>query len=157
MLSIQIDKILKRNDTTKQEYIGCFAADKIPIIQSQFPHCFCVNTSCSDERGEHWVAIYVESPSKAEYFDSFGIWPPISNEIFSYLSNFSHVKFNKLQMQSEYSAVCGKHVIYFLHMRCKKMSFDWIVDHMFSSKSKPDILVSSFLDHLMNREKVYLK
>lgn len=156
MLSIQIDKILQRNPTTKDKYVGCFPSDKIPKITINFPHCFCVNTSRADEEGEHWIAIYVQSPNYVEYFDSFGEWPPKSDDIFTYLQQFPNIKFNKLPLQSERSSVCGKHVIYFLHMRCKEMTFEWIIDHFIMAKTKPDILVSNFLDHIQKDQIKYI-
>lgn len=151
MFSYQIDEILKRNTTTKKAYIGCFPADQIPKISIKFPHCFCVNTSPSGERGEHWTAIFIPSKNTAEYFDSLGEFPAENQEIGKYLSNFSTIKYNSIKIQSEKSSVCGKHVIYFLHMRCKEIPFEQILKRLCGGHTKPDILVRNFVEHLIEK------
>lgn len=148
MLSVQIDKILKRDPMTRNTYIGCFAADQIPKITTNFPHCFCANTSLATEIGEHWIAIFVPAKRSVEYYDSFGQWPPANKEIGNYLSKFSTIKYNISKIQSEKSMVCGKHVIYFLHMRCKGIPFEQILERLKFGNTKPDVLVRNFMDSL---------
>lgn len=148
MLALQIDKFLKRNPITKETYMGTYASDMIPMLKWQYPHCFCVNTSDSNEEGEHWTAIFVESPTHVEFFDSFGEWPPRSEGIMNYLNNFIKISFNSIQFQSEKSSTCGKYVIYFLHMRNKNYSFNQIIKNLQKYQTKPDILVSNFYDYL---------
>jgi hypothetical protein len=153
MLSIHIDSILRKNKITKNYYIGCFASDQIPKVNPEkFPTCFVLNTDESTRPGEHWIALFLTSPLHVEYFDSLGQWPPISEKIHQFLSQFPHLVHNgDIKVQSDLSSSCGEHVIYFIHMRCKGHSFKEILKRLTSTKTKPDILVKNFLKHLLNR------
>uniref|UniRef100_A0A1I8BWY2 ULP_PROTEASE domain-containing protein n=2 Tax=Meloidogyne hapla TaxID=6305 RepID=A0A1I8BWY2_MELHA len=108
MDTLQINKILNRNNITKYYYIGCFASDSIPIVTNFNKFCMVVNTDTSREAGSHWVAIFCEYPI-ADYYDSLGIWPPISLHLRKYLSLFQSVRFNLVQIQHPLKYTCRKH------------------------------------------------
>jgi len=155
MFSIQIDKILKRNDITGSKYIGCFASDQIPmhenINNNKYPHCMVVNTDSSTKAGSHWIAMYMETPHTVDYYDSLGVWPPSSPHIRRYLENFRFICYNDKQLQTDHSATCGMHAIYFLWKRCSGefQSIDDMIKHFNTCQSKPDKIVYSFVHSLM--------
>uniref|UniRef100_A0A914H3L9 Ubiquitin-like protease family profile domain-containing protein n=1 Tax=Globodera rostochiensis TaxID=31243 RepID=A0A914H3L9_GLORO len=103
-----------------------------------------VNTDTSQEVGTHWVALYVQTPSIVDYFDSFADWPPESAEICTFLHRFKHVNRSGACLQSDRSSACGKHVIYFLYRRCRGWSLQQIVQHLRDCKTTPDRLVTGF-------------
>jgi hypothetical protein len=104
-----------------------------------------VNTDPSGCAGTHWCALYVNSPTHVEYYDSFGDWPPCSPSIADYLVQFDRIHKSESALQSDESSACGKHCIYFLVKRCRGMSFDSIVSELKNFKQKPDMVVSSFV------------
>ena len=143
MNTIQIDKILRRNAITKRFYIGCFASDRIPLSISTFPFCMVVNTDPSMLPGSHWIAIFCSSPSSADYFDSLGFWPPFSFYIKKYLSNFTKVSYNNIQIQQPGGHTCGKYAVFFLFMRCSGFSIENII--LILSRVNADRFVSQFI------------
>lgn len=151
MDNIQIEKILKSNSRTKNCFIGCFASDKIPsTARTVCPYCMVINTDPSSLAGSHWTAIYVKSKKEVEYYDSLGIWPPLSADIENFLNQFKLIHYNNEPLQSANASTCGKHVIYFVYRKCQNIPFVNIIDQIKRSKSGADRLVSSFVSYLQN-------
>ncbi|KAL3116358.1 hypothetical protein niasHT_002441 [Heterodera trifolii] len=67
---------------------------------AKFPHCMVVNLDPSTSRGSHWVCIYCASPLRLEYYDSLGMWPPLSVNIVDHLSRYKQIQYNSLPLQS---------------------------------------------------------
>ena len=152
MYSNEISKILGRNPVTCRYFIGCYPADRIPERYNVYPYCFVANMDCSGWVGSHWIAIFVKSQDVAEYYDSLGRWPPLSPYIIAFLRKFRVVESNREPLQSEYSKSCGKHVIYFLYMRCSG-TISTISDlntYFHKCKQSPDEIVNAFVRHLMH-------
>jgi len=143
MNTLQINKILHRNDITKDYYIGCFASNSIPVSINFTPFCMVVNLDPSSGAGSHWIGIFCENLTNIDYYDSLGIWPPISPYIRDYLCNFERVRFNTIQVQNSLKPTCGKHVIFFLFQRCKGFSMNKIIQ--FLKTVKADDFVSEFI------------
>jgi hypothetical protein len=151
MFSKQIGKILSRNSNTKRFFIGCYPSDRIPRLRNgPFPHCMIVNTDPIGSIGSHWCALYVQSPSTVEFYDSLGDWPPMSKPIAEYLARFPCVQKSDIALQSEKSSACGKHCIYFLVKRCDGIPFKEIISRLYDHTKKPDAIVSAFVHRLMN-------
>jgi serine/threonine protein kinase len=149
MFSTKIAKILNRNSFTYPYFIGCFPADKIPRLKrGPFPHCMVVNTDSSGLEGTHWTAIFVESLQSVEYYDSFGEWPPPFN-IHKFLNHFTKIVYNSLSLQSERSASCGMHVIYYLYKRCRGMSLPQLLNHYKSCVTTPDVISRAFVRSIL--------
>ena len=95
----------------KVNFLGVFARDEIPGKSELYPACYVANTDPSSEPGTHWVAFFLESPTKCEFFDSYGLHPRaygFSQQITSY---------NHTQLQTIHSTVCGHYCILFLYSR----------------------------------------
>ena len=71
MNTLQLERALKHNTFTKKIFVGVFAADELPTLNT-FPSGFVANTDPSTEPGTHWVAFYFPSREKGEFFDSYG-------------------------------------------------------------------------------------
>lgn len=115
MKTNQIDVILKQIISPALcNFLGVFPIDLIPSFNNiKFPACLVANTDPSTKPGTHWVAIYLESPNKIEFFDSYGLHPSV------YGFSFSVVKYNQSQLQSFTSNVCGQYCIYYLFKRSR--------------------------------------
>lgn len=145
--SIQINRALKSASSTKLYYRGCFASNSIPIV-SVFPACLVINTDPSHKPGQHWVCVYLISPSHCEYFDSYGIAPYVS-DIKLWLRQFNNVTVSYKQVQSELSSVCGQHCIFFLTQRCLNKSMREITS-LFENTILFDRFVARFVSKLIN-------
>ena len=71
MNTIQLNKILFNFPTTKDNYVGTFAIDKIPKSIT-YPSSMIINNEPSTRAGSHWIAIYFFKNKKAIFFDSYG-------------------------------------------------------------------------------------
>ena len=120
MNTSQIASILANNNITKNYFKGATPSNRIQKYNT-YPYALVANTDKSGEKGTHWVAMFVRSPSVIEYFDSFGEEP--NDEIFSFLSSFSIIIKNISKLQSIFDTSCGAHVIFFLIQRCSGKSF----------------------------------
>ena len=118
----QIDSILRRIlPKNKVNFLGVFARDQIPYSlfasSNNFPLCFVANTDPSTQPGEHWVAFFLSSPNKIEFFDSYGLHPRV------YDFTLPVTTYNHTQYQTFDSKVCGYFCILYLysrtHCRCK--------------------------------------
>ena len=147
MNASQINEIFRRNRFTCSYFRGVFASNELKHFSSRFPYCFIANTGRRDTLGEHWVAFFVSSKERAEYFDSLGEWPPPVQEFSAFLQTFKHVKYNKAKIQAAYESSCGPHTIYFLLNRCRGRSFESIVAELKNPLS--DAMVKLYVYHMV--------
>ena len=63
-----------------KNFIGVFSVDNLPSNRLVLPCCLITNLSKSNEKGTHFVAIYISTKNHLFYFDSFGFLPPIWNK-----------------------------------------------------------------------------
>ncbi len=109
----------------KRYFLGVFPRDKVPRI-TKYPSSLIVNTDKQGERGEHWLAIYVDKYKNCEFFDSFGL----SEKDYGfdgYIRTFSrNYTSNKLQMQDISSNACGYYCIYFILFKSRGLSLNEI-------------------------------
>ncbi len=118
MNTLQIDWILKRK---VKSYLGTFSSNHLPHETG----IFVSNTDPCSQRGTHWIAIYISKDRcHGEYFDSFGR-PP--NELFTSYMNIHcrHWTFNKRQLQSITSKLCGYYCV--LYCVCRSIEVEIFV------------------------------
>jgi hypothetical protein len=108
-----------------------------------------VNTDSAGFSGSHWCALFVRSPSRVDFYDSFAEWPTLSKGIADFLSRFQVVEKCDRALQSDESSACGKHCIYFLVNRCNGVSFERILQKLLICKQKSDNVVSAFVRRLL--------
>ena len=84
---------------------------------------------------------------KGEFFESYGKHPIHCNKDFLDFMNRNSVeweyKYNKTQLQSAFSIVCGQYCIYFLYHHCRRRSMSTIVNSF--DKLRNDQLVDDFV------------
>lgn len=148
MNTVQIERAMRSNASTRANFRGCYAANRIPLPvlrdRMHYPHSIVVNTQPFPLSGEHWVAVHVVGPEKVEYYDSFADWPPPRHiaQRLAQLLPLSKITRNRVPLQSEKSAACGPHVLNFLRERAQGQSLSAIVEKLRrkSSSSTPDSL-----------------
>ena len=110
------------------EFLGVFASNQNPFSKiKKFPCAFIMNTLDSHEiHGGHWLAFYMPTPKKLEYFDSLGNSLAHYPNIFAYFNNLSQSKIQSSKplpsLQSNSSSLCGEFVITFLTLRLSRPS-----------------------------------
>lgn len=113
--------------------VGVFAADTLPVYYNK-PAAFVANTDTQDEPGTHWVAFFIPKRGKPEFFDSYGL-SAIADGHLDFCSNGSSWKYNKKELQSLTSKVCGHYCLAFLSSRMSNISLATF-QKKFSSNSK---------------------
>lgn len=120
--------ILNNDPNVKNlNFLGVFPINLVPIaaIRSQ-PCCLIVNTKPHTHQGEHWVAVVKTDDRNGLYFDSYGNPPFNLEEIGLVLDSCVEWTFNKIRLQSTYSAVCGQYCVFFLTHLAKGYSLKHI-------------------------------
>ena len=139
MDSIQIHQTVSSLCPLSKIFSGIFPIDKINKIPLHGDTAVIINTAPSTHKGKHWVAM-INLKNKQEYFDSYGISPPI--EIKHQLEKRGKYTWNKIQTQGVFSATCGAHCIFFLFHRSKGFSMQDIV------KKADDKTVTDFVNNI---------
>lgn len=143
MNSSQIHTILSRDPVSARYFEGVFPSDKIPTIR-KFPCALVLNTDKHDEKGTHWLAVYIQDKRTIEFFDSFGLPPEVYGEdITRFIKRYYRIQCNKIPVQSVTSNVCGQYCIYFIVKRCQGLCMKSII-HLLSKK-KNDFCVFQFV------------
>ena len=73
-----------------------------------------MNTDPASKPGSHWVALYVDSYRRGEYFDSYGMPPKIPALLAFLKRNCDTWQYNERRVQGLFSSVCGQFCVYFL-------------------------------------------
>lgn len=112
---------------------GVYARDNLPK-KFRRPAAFVVNTDSKSERGEHWVAIFVDK-SGLEYFDPLG-FPPLHKLLLKFIKLNSRKRFhyNCKTIQNPESTLCGKYCIAFIRHKAKNGKFKSFIS-MFSKNT----------------------
>lgn len=146
MNSQQIKDILSHNKYTKKYFLDVFPSDMLPNTIKQYPCCFVCNVDSSDQPGSHWLAFYITSPRRVEFFDSYGNTPDFyQGPILDFTLKFSQVIFNPLTLQTNVTAVCGQYTIFFLLCRCRGESLKKFLSQFVSENLCNDQRVYNFV------------
>lgn len=148
-----IDRILKNNINPKKcFYMGCFAADKLPM-PTRYPCCLVVNSDISTEAGTHWTCMYLSDYDSLEYFCPLGYTFYINPLFFYYIRvklRCRNILFNLKQVQTSSGKACGYLCIEFLVKRSAGMSFSYILNNYTSNKMFNDLESEVFVTSLSN-------
>lgn len=139
-----INRILRSEPSTRHQYSGCFPSDALRLPHS-YPSAVVANLDPMDRPGSHWVALYMRSPTRVDYFDSYGL-PPIG-DIGRFLANFKERTTNNCIIQSVNSRVCGHYCIFFLTSRCRGLSYERIIT-ILTRQRNPDSFVANYVTEL---------
>lgn len=143
----QIRKVIKRDSTTQRKFQGVFAENCLPQEIEFYPSGFIVNSDPDTKPGTHWLAFYFTTPEHGEFYDSFGRRPDFySKKFVTFLNkNSQSWIYNKKELQSNITAVCGEHCIFYLMHRTRGVNMHSIVNLFSLDKQKNDQLVYKFV------------
>jgi hypothetical protein len=71
MNTLEIDTLLKKHPHSRPVSKGVYARNRLPRLLS-VPSVLVGNTDPDHRMGQHWVAIYIDTNSKGEYYDPTG-------------------------------------------------------------------------------------
>lgn len=146
MDTLLINNILKKNRFTSKHFVGVYPSDQIPNY-NKYPHSIVVNLDKSTQEGTHWIAIFIENPNVAYFFDSYG--SPPQGMIKTFLKKFGKLKINNFKFQSQLSNVCGHYCITFLFLNSFGYTFSKIIKFFYDLKN-PDSFVKLFVQKIIN-------
>lgn len=142
----------------KKKNFAVLPADFLPKKVPTRPFYLVINTSASNEGpGEHWVCMYVpaKSSQSIEYFDSFGL-PALNKHFRKFIkNNCTHYIYNKVQLQSNISTVCGEFCVVFLTQRCcEKKNLQQFINQFSTTKLEMnDAKVTTMYNKLQKQKK----
>ena len=117
-----LEKIFNSYNHLCDRYLGCFCKDKMDKLQraimqtvSMYERLFALlNTGSKHSNGEHWMGLVINMRTRhTGYFDTFGRqfkW--LCDTMQQLFPNKFHSTLYKVQ--SESSATCGLHTVYFI-------------------------------------------
>jgi len=112
MLNIAIEDKLKNIPN----FLGVFSRDTLPKIEF-YPCSLIANFDQYNERGTHWIAIYINKDGLGEYFDPYGL-PVLYNEFNQFLhDNTSKFETNKIALQCDECVTCGEYCSAYIILR----------------------------------------
>lgn len=124
--SRQLDQLAQHHPTLAPYYRGALPCDDLPNVQDTLlPFGFIVNTDPSTMEGRHWIGVWVSSPSKVEWYDSFALDLPLyetTQPLQRWLYQFKHAVRNGQAAQSVYDQSCGGYALMFLVAKSQDVS-----------------------------------
>ena len=137
----EIERFVKQDGTCRGIFQGVFSVDILP----KKPRLLVCNTDPSSQPGTHWIAIFVDSNRRGEYFDSFGRKP---SEIFEEYMNDNCFEwiYNTRKLQSITSSFCGYYCCFYCMFRCKGFDLSRIVNIFTRDTNLNDSIVRGFVE-----------
>jgi hypothetical protein len=127
--------------------IGVYAADQLPKTYKK-PAAFVANTDDRGKPGTHWVAFFIPRMGEKEFFDSYGL-PPLAD---GHVTFFGKGKYNRKEMQSLTSSVCGHYCLMFLACRMNGYTLtnfqSLFTDDLIINDKQVETCFSNVLKHL---------
>lgn len=131
------------------EFIGVFPRDKIPLPK-KLPSAYVVNYDSSKEKGEHWIAIYLDK-TRGEFFDPFGL-PPLHPKLIKYMKTCCKKwVYSTKDIQHADSTSCGHFCIYYLKRRALGVTFEKILTDFDTSTLENDSIAHKSMNSCHTR------
>lgn len=116
MNNYEIEAFMFNDSQSSTQFIGCFAADKIPRLKLKSNQSLIINLcNSSVDFSCHWISVF-RSKKHLIYFDPGGISSYYLNKnIYKFLKQQKiKIVCNRSKIQSNLSQNCGKYCIVFL-------------------------------------------
>lgn len=163
MNTFQLWDAMVHDEPTKKyhKFLGVYARDTLPKrLTHAYPYGLISNTSRDADRdgGTHWVAIWINSASEAEFFDSFGKTSlTYGVEFDTFIKRAApqsegRYKENLTQVQHPSSDYCGLFCLFYVYHKVRGLTMARIV-FMFSyprNLKSNDALLSKFARHKLH-------
>ena len=131
--TLQLQFILDNSVWLKPFHAQVCAKDLLPRWKPQHVRAYIVNTDNANQPGQHWVTLFFNK-GEVIYFDSYGHPPPQS--ILTFMeNNASQWKMNTVQLQSDFSNVCGHYCVFILLHLARGLSLPTIVKRYFHASN----------------------
>jgi hypothetical protein len=130
-----VENLLRADCKLSTIFDGVYASDCLPLFCGGGDTGLVMNMDPSDQSGSHWVCIYIQN-GKGEYFDSYGMAPPLEDFLGFLDRNSRSWSYNKQELQSLDSMVCGHYCIWFLSERARGRSMQNIVQQFSETDTK---------------------
>jgi len=111
---------------TKTNFLGCFAADKLPDPPTIYPAALVVNVDSSVLPGSHWIGLFLPAIYVVEYFDSLGCTFYVHPLFVHYIRTVLRARVIRQNMnliQPPEGESCGIFCAYFLLRRHQGIEF----------------------------------
>jgi hypothetical protein len=135
----EIDRFIRSDDACRGIFQGVFNIDTLP----EKPRLLVCDSYPSNRPGNHWIALFVDSTGRTEYFNSFG-QPPF-NVFKDYMNKHcTGWILNTKQLQGFVSSYCGFYYCFYCMLRCRSSDLTRIVYLFGRDTGVNDSVVNSF-------------
>ena len=136
----EIERFIREDRICRGIFQGVFSADTLP----ENPRLLICNTDPSNKPGMHWIAMFVDSNGRGEYFDSFGRRPL---DVFADYMNENCIdwNYNARQLQNITSSFCGFYCCFYCMFRCRGFDLIRIVNLFTRDVDFNDSIVRGFV------------
>jgi hypothetical protein len=149
MDTLQVENVLRADCKLSTTFEGVYASNMLPSFcdTSGSGAAVVANLDPSTRPGSHWVCMYVDEQGRGEYFDSYGLPPPLPEFVAFLGRNAARGwTYNRHELQSLDTTVCGHYCIWFLSERARGKSMEEIVARFSSTDTqKNDSQVENFV------------
>ena len=136
MFKNQIQAILSMDYSSKSNFRGVYAMDRLPVRQQG---AYVINTDDHDQPGAHWIAVF-DDGYNVEYMDSYGR-PPLDLRCVQFLGPC--YSYNTVTLQQLFSTACGFYCVYYLMQRSCGFSSQKIISML--SQCESGYVVKNFI------------
>lgn len=131
--------------------VGVYAADRIPRSLS-LPAAIVTNIDTSDKPGSHWVAFFINTAWRGIFFDSYGMPPTSPYHLDRLKRNCRSFRWNKEQLQSFDSKVCGEYCVMFLRHMCSGSTLRAFCNIFSKNCLRNDYLAAKFYKKIKHKK-----
>jgi len=148
MNTLQINKILVEDLYSRRYFKKVVAIDQLPSIFRKIKNsAYVINSHKQNQDGEHWIAVFYDSDSNCEFFDSFAMGPEFYGlENFLNKTSNSCVT-NKFALQSIFSNFCGFYCVLFVLVRSRIISFENFLEYFDVDCVKNDEIIKNMFEY----------
>lgn len=148
MLESTLENLLIENESTKNQFIEAFAFNEYPQIRN-YPISFIINTQPRNMRGEHWLAVFIDSYKNAYFFDSYGQAPSFYKLDQLILRGSSNYYYNQKRLQGN-QPYCGLYCLFFL-IAAAKNNIQLFLNKFNSNLYSNDIFINNNYFNYLNK------
>lgn len=129
-------------------FLGVFPCDQLPTNVHR-PSCLIVNSDRLGEKGEHWMAIFVNKEGYGDFFCSYGSKPNVRFTKFMNEHCYDW-NYNAKRIQNTYSTTCGQYALFFLFCRSHGLSLSKFCSLFTKNYAENDEIVTAFVNGKYN-------
>jgi hypothetical protein len=128
-------------------FLGVFPCDKLPT-EVPWPSCLIANTQASNNRGEHWIGIFLNKEGYGDIFCSYAL--PTARVFTNFMNTHSiSWNYNTKRIQGN-GTTCGQYVAFFLYSRNIGISLTKFVSLFSRNYEENDAIVTAFINGRCN-------